>query len=161
MTVRYLDQRPDLSGHWKLDAAASRNVFPTTYELEIDQRKNVISMTTIAREARYVHHRELRSSKTLVIGGMAVRSAEEVTRRMGYSSGWSDSIECSATWKEDGTTLVVQTLTTLETSQGTHRVTTTSEYTLSTDLMSLTVREWRSTRTLADPVTIYVYRRVL
>ena len=111
----------------------------------------MISMTTIAREARYVHHRELKTSKTLVIGGSAVRSAEEVTRRMGYSSGWSDSIECSATWKDDGTTLVVQTLTTLETSQGTHRVTTTSEYTLSTDLMSLTVREWRSTRTPRRP----------
>jgi hypothetical protein len=161
MTTRFLDRRPDFSGHWKLDHAASRNVFPSSYELDIDHRGSAISITTTAREGRYVHHRELRTTKTLAIGGAAVAGAEEVTRRMGYSSGWSDSILTSASWKNDGTTLLMKTAADVETSQGRHQIITTGEYLLSTDLMTLTVKEWRTTRTDGEPVTVYVYRRVL
>ncbi len=159
MTKRYLDRHPDFSGRWKLDRATSKNVFPTSFELEIDHRENVFSITTTAFEPRYVHHRRLKTSKTLVIGGAAVLSAEEMTRRMGYSGGWSDSIMSSARWKTDGTTLEVETLLNLETSQGRSPVTSMSEYTLSTDLMTLTVIERRSTRQSTDPVTFFVYRR--
>jgi hypothetical protein len=139
----------------------SRNIFPTTFELEIDHRANVVSMTTTALEARYVHHRQLKTSKTLVIGGAAVGSPEEMTRRMGYSAGWSDSIVSSAAWKADGTTLEVTTLLNLESSQGRFPVTSTSEYVLSTDLMTLTVTERRATRQSPEPAVVFVYRRVL
>jgi len=161
MTKRFLDQRPDFSGRWKLDPMKSRNIFPTTFELEIDHRANVVSMTTTALEARYVHHRQLKTSKTLVIGGAAVGSPEEMTRRMGYSAGWSDSIVSSAAWKADGTTLEVTTLLNLESSQGRFPVTSTSEYVLSTDLMTLTVTERRATRQSPEPAVVFVYRRVL
>jgi hypothetical protein len=161
MTKRYLDQHPDFSGRWKLDPALSKNVFPTSLELEIDQRGNVITITTRALEERYVHHRELRTTKTLVIGGAATATPEDMTRRMGYSAGWSDSIVSTAAWKPDGVTLVVAALLNLETSQGSFPSTSTSEYALSTDWMSLTVTERRSTRSSTDPVVVFVYRRVL
>jgi hypothetical protein len=161
MTTRYLDQRPDFSGRWKLDPAKSRNIFPTSIELEIDQRGNVITMTTTALEQRYVHHRQLKTSKTLVIGGAAVGSLEEMTRRMGYSAGWSDSIVSSAAWKEDGVTLVVTASLNLETSQGKFSTNSTSEYMLSTDLMTITVMERRATRLSTEPAVLFVYRRVL
>lgn len=161
MVTRFLDRKPDFSGHWKLDRAQSRNVFPSSYELAIDHRGPVISITTTAREHRYVHNRELRTSKTVVIGGPPVAGAEEVTRRMGYSGGFADSISTSAAWKDDGTTLMMKTHAVVATSQGQHSVTTTGEYTLSTDLMTLTVKEWRSTRTDREPVTVYVYHREL
>jgi hypothetical protein len=161
MTTRFLDRRPDFSGHWKLDHAASRNVFPSSYDLDVDHRGGIISITTTAREARYVHHRELRTTKTLIIGGPAVTGAEEVTRRMGYSSGWSDTIRTSARWNADASALLVKTVAEVETSQGSHQIVTEGEYTLSIDLMTLTVKEWRTTRTDREPVTVYVYRRVL
>jgi len=161
MTKRYLDGRPDFSGRWKLDPAKSRNIFPTSIELEIDQRGNVITMTTTALEQRYVHHRQLKTSKTLVIGGAAVGSLEEMTRRMGYSAGWSDSIVSSAAWKADGVTLAVTASLNLETSQGKFPASSTSEYMLSTDLMTLTVTERRATRHSTEPVVLFVYRRVL
>gem|GEM_PF-919329 len=161
MTKRFLDRRPDFSGRWKLDAAKSRNVFPTAFELEIDLRGSMLTMTTTALEQRYVHHRQLKTSKMLVIGGAAVGSPEEMTRRMGYSAGWSDSIVSSAVWKPDGVTLVVTSLLNLETSQGTFPATSTSEYVLSTDLMTLTVTERRATRQSPEPAVIFVYHRVL
>jgi hypothetical protein len=80
---------------------------------------------------------------------------------MGYSAGWSDSIVSSAAWKADGTTLEVTTLLNLESSQGRFPVTSTSEYVLSTDLMTLTVTERRATRQSPEPAVVFVYRRVL
>jgi hypothetical protein len=161
MTRRYLDPHPNFSGRWKLDAAASKNIFPSSYELEIDQRGALITLTTTALENRYVHHRRQQTSKTLVIGGGPVGSLEEMTRRMGYSAGWSDSMVSSAAWGGDGRTLVVSSQITLETSQGTFPVTVMSEYTLSTDLMTLSVVEHRSTRRSEEPAVLFVYRRVL
>jgi hypothetical protein len=161
MTKRFLDRRPAFSGRWKLDPAKSRNIFPTAFELEIDLRGNVLTMTTTALEQRYVHHRQLKTSKTLVIGGAAVGSPEEMTRRMGYSAGWSDSIVSSAAWKPDGVTLVVTLSLNLETSQGNFPATSTSEYVLSTDLMTLTVTERRATRQSPEPAVIFVYHRIL
>ncbi len=161
MTRRYLDRHPDFSGHWKLDRTQSKNVFPTSIELDIDHRGTVFTTTTTAQEDRYVHHSRLKTTKSLVIGGPSVRSPEEMTRRMGYSGGWSDSIESSAAWKADGTTLEVTTLLHLETSQGSFRVTSKSSYVLSTDLMTLTVSERRDTRTSGEPAVVFVYRRVL
>lgn len=159
--TRFLDQKPDFSGHWKLDRAKSKNVFPSSYELTIAHRGRVMSITTTAREHRYVHNRERQTSKTLVIGGPPVAGAEEVTRRMGYSAGWTDSIQTTAAWKEDGTTLLMETVARVATSQGESIVTTTGEYTVSADLMTLTVKEWRSTRADREPVTVYVYQREL
>jgi hypothetical protein len=49
----------------------------------------------------------------------------------------------------------------LQTSQGTFSVASKSQYTLSTDLMTLTVTERRSTRQTMEPVAVFVYRRVL
>jgi hypothetical protein len=49
----------------------------------------------------------------------------------------------------------------VETSQGHYGLVIAGEYTLSTDLMTLTVKERRATRTDGEPVTVYVYRRVL
>jgi len=161
MTRRYVDSHPDFSGHWKLDRSQSRNVFPTSLELRIDHRGNTITVTTTAFEPRYVHHRELITTKSLVIGGPAVRSPEEMTRRMGYSAGWSDSILTSAAWTKDGQRLQLTTQLALETSQGRSPATSVSEYSLSPDLMTLTVREWRSTRQTTDPVVLSVFRRLL
>ena len=161
MTTRYLDRRPDFSGHWKLDPAKSRNTFPSSIELDVDHRGNLISITTTAIEPRYVHHRLLKTSKTLLIGGKPVGSPEEMTRRMGYSAGWSDSTVSTAAWKEDGSTLVVTSQLDLETSQGTFPATVTSEYTLSADGMTLTVMERRNTRRSVEPAVLYVYKRVL
>jgi hypothetical protein len=161
IVTRYLEERPDFSGQWALVPAKSKNVFPTTLELEIDQRGPVMRITTSAIEPRYIHHRDMKTTKTLVIGGSGVPSQEEMTRRMGYSAGWSDSILTSAKWKDDGQTLEVTTLLQLETSQGVFPATSTSEYVLSDGGMTLTVRERRETRRTTNPVGQYVYRRVL
>jgi hypothetical protein len=161
MTVRYLDEKPDFSGRWKLVRAQSRNVFPTSTELVIDQRGKHITMTTTAKEARYIHHRELTTTKSMIIGGPGVPSAEEMTRRMGFSGGWSDSIVSAASWKEDGVTLRVTTALSLQTSQGSFPSTSISDYTLSDDRMTLTVNERRSTRKTDMPAVVYVYSRVL
>jgi hypothetical protein len=161
MTTRYLDERPDFSGRWKLVPERSRNIFPSSFELTIDQRGKVVTVTTTAREPRYIHHRELTTTKSMVIGGPGVPSLEEMTRRMGYNGGWSDSIVSSATWQEDGVTLRVTTALTLQTSQGTFPATSTSDFVLSEGGMTLTVTERRLTRTTEDPVTVFVYRRVL
>lgn len=161
MTTRYLDQRPDFSGRWQLLPRDSRNVFPSMLELTIDHRGNTIAITTTAREHRYIHNRERTTVKTMVIGGPAVATREEMTRRMGYSGGWSDSIISSAAWKDDGVTLRVTTMLSLETSQGRHPSTATSDLTLSADGMTLTVTERRLTRQTDEPVAVYVYRRQL
>jgi hypothetical protein len=161
MTTRYLDRHPDFSGRWKLDQAQSRNVFPTSLELRIDHRGSAFSITTTAIEPRYVHHRELTTSRALEIGGPAIRSPEEMTRRMGYSAGWSDSVLTSVAWRPDGRTLVLTTLLNLETSQGRSAATSVSEYSLSTDQMTLTVNERRTTRESTEPVVVLVFRRVL
>ena len=73
---------------------------------------------TTALENRYVHHRRMATGKTMVIGGPAVRSQEEMTRRLGYSAGWSDSVASKASWSKDGMKLLVTTDLVLETSQG-------------------------------------------
>ncbi len=161
MTTRYLEERPDFSGRWKLVPARSRNHFPSLLELVIDQRGNAITMTTTARESRYIQHRELTTTKQMIIGGGGVASAEEMTRRMGYSGGWSDSIVSSAAWSADGTTLVVTTALTLQTSQGTFATTSRSEYALSEGGMTLTVRESRQTRSNQEPAVVLVFTRVL
>jgi hypothetical protein len=161
MVHRYLDGRPDFSGRWKLVPSRSRNVFPSTFQLEIDHRGSVFTITTIALEGRYTHHRRLATTKSLVIGGPPVRSPEEMTRRLGYSAGWSDSISSAASWKADGTTLLINTKLELATSQGNYPATSTCEYSLSEGGMTLTVIERRSTRKTDDPVAVYVYWRQL
>jgi hypothetical protein len=118
-------------------------------------------MTTSAIEPRYIHHREMKTTRTMVIGGPGVPSQEEMTRRLGYSAGWSDSVVTSARWKEDGQTLMLTTQLRLQTSQGVSPSTSTSEYVLSDGGMTLTVTERRSTRPTTAPVGVYVYRRVL
>jgi hypothetical protein len=160
MTRRYLDERPDFSGFWKLVPSLSRNVFPTSFRLDIDHRGNVFTITTTALEGRYTHHRRMATTKSLIIGGPAVRSLEEMTRRLGYSAGWSDSISSRASWKDD-TTLLIYTSLVLATSQGEFPATSTSEYSLSEGGMTLTVIERRSTRQTNEPVTVHVYRRIL
>lgn len=160
-TTRYLKERPDFSGRWKLAPEKSRNVFPSLLELVIDQRGDLITITTTAREHRYIHHRELATTKSMVIGGTGVASPEEMTRRMGYSAGWSDSIVSRAAWKPDGRKLLVMTELSLQTSQGTFPSTSTSEYSLSDGGMTLTVEERRSTRATPEPATVLVFTRVL
>lgn len=161
MTVRYLEQHPDFSGRWKLQPAKSKNVFPASFDLEIEHRNNVITITTKALEPRYIHHRELKTTKTLVIGGTGVAGPEEMTRRLGYSAGWSDSVVTSAAWKTGGKALILTTSLNLQTSQGSSLSTSVSEVDLSTDGMTLTVTERRSTRESKEPVTVFVYQRVL
>jgi hypothetical protein len=161
MTQRFLDGRPDFSGRWKLVPSQSHNVFPTSFQLEIDHRGDVFTITTTALEGRYTHHRKLTTTKSLRIGGPSVSSQEEMTRRLGYLAGWSDSIASSAAWKADGRTLMVETQLNLATSQGHFPAVSTSEYFLSEDGMTLTVTERRSTRTLAEPAVVCAYRRVL
>jgi hypothetical protein len=129
--------------------------------LEIDHRGEVFTITTTALEGRYTHHRRLATRKSMLIGGPSVRSQEEMTRRLGYSAGWSDSISSMAAWKDDGTTLLVNTTLDLATSQGNFPATSMSEYSLSEGGMTLTVTEKRSTRKSDEPVTVYVYRRLL
>jgi hypothetical protein len=161
MTTRYLNERPDFSGRWKLVPARSRNNFPSQLELVIDQRGNALTITTTAREPRYIHHRELTTTKTLVIGGGSVSSPEEMTRRMGFSGGWSDSIISRAAWNADTTRLVITTQLSLATSQGRAISTSTTIYALSEGGMTLTAEEGRSTRTTPDPVNVLVFTRVL
>jgi hypothetical protein len=160
-TTRYLSERPDFSGSWKLDAKASRNIFPTTFELEVDQRGDLLTVTTTAIYTRFIHHRRLRTSKSLVIGGEPVRSLEERTRRMGYLAAWTDSITTSARWGEDGASLVVSTEFLAETAQGTHPVTSESIWRMEDGGMTLVVEERRATRDDPAPVTLFVYRREL
>jgi hypothetical protein len=161
MTTRYLVEQSDFSGRWKLDPAKSRNVFPSLLELEIDHRGERISITTNAIEPRYTHHRQLRTTKDLVIGGPGVNTPEEMTRRMGYLAGWSDSVVTAARWGADRRTLVVTSALRLGTSQGSHPSSSVSEYVLSTDGMTLTVTERRETRNTRAPVMECVFRRVL
>ena len=161
MVRRFLDERPDFSGRWKLVPSRSRNIFPSSFQLDIDHRGNVFTITTTALEGRYTHHRRMATAKSLIIGGPAVRSQEEMTRRLGYSAGWSDSVASTASWAKDDTTLLVGTALSLATSQGIFPATSTSEYSLSEGGMTLTVVERRSTRQTAEPVAVFVYRRVL
>ncbi len=160
-TRRFLDEHPDFSGRWKLVPSRSREVFPSSYQLDIDHRGISFTITTTALEPRYIHHRRMATTKTMLIGGPPVHSPEEMTRRLGYLAGWSDSITSAASWKEDGATLLVTTALTLATSQGSFSATSLSEYALSEGGMTLTVTERRSTRQALDPVALFVYRRVL
>lgn len=160
-TTRYLNERPDFSGRWKLVPARSRNHFPSQMELVIDQRGNSITITTTAREPRYIHHRELTTTKAMVIGGPGVVTPEEATRRLGFSGGWSETITSRAAWNREGTKLLVTTELMLQTSQGTSPSTSVSEYSLSEGGMTLTVEERRSTRKDTEPVTVLVFTKVL
>lgn len=161
MTRRYLEGRPDFSGSWKLVRSRSRNVFPASYQLDIDHRGDVFTVTTTALEGRYTHHRKMATTRILVIGGPPVRSQEEITRRLGFLGGFSDSISSKASWAGDGKTLVINTALNLATSQGKFPATSSSEYALSEGGMTLTVTERRSTRQSAEPAVVYVYTRVL
>jgi hypothetical protein len=160
-TTRYLNEHPDLSGRWKLVPARSRNHFPSQMELVIDQRGNSITITTTAREPRYIHHRELTTTKAMVIGASGVVTPEEATRRLGFSGGWSETITSRAAWNRDGTRLLVTTELMLQTSQGTSPSTSVSEYSLSEGGMTLTVEERRSTRKDPEPVTVLVFTKIL
>lgn len=157
----FLDHRPDFSGHWQLDSKKSRNTYWIGFELDIDHRADIFAMTTTVRYTLYTHHRELRTSKTLRIGGPAVASLEELPRRMGFIAGQTDSIRTRATWHTDGKTLLLSSDMTLQTSQGSFPVTSENEYSLSVDGMTLTVTEKRSTRADQKPTAIYVYQRIL
>jgi hypothetical protein len=161
MTTRYVNEYPDFSGHWRLDRSAGKNIMPTTFELDIDHRGNVITITTTAWYHRYIHHRKLQTSKTLVIGGKAVKSPEERTRRMGYLAAWTDSISTQARYNDDRTALILTTDFKAQTQQGTYPITSVSEYALSDGGMTLTVTEWRKTRETNKPVTVFVYRKEL
>jgi len=160
-TTRYLAEHPDFSGSWKLDARASTNIFPTTFELEVDQRGDRLTVTTTAIYTRFIHHRRLRTTWNLVIGGEPVRSLEERTRRMGYLAAWADSLTTSARWGEDGSTLVQVTSFVAETAQGTAPVSSESLWRLEDGGMTLVVEERRLTRDSSAPVTVFVYRREL
>ncbi|HEX9974267.1 MAG TPA: hypothetical protein VGD14_19515, partial [bacterium] len=161
MTTRYLDHHPDFSGHWKFDAKQSKDIFASISELDIDHRGNAITFTTTVRYNLYIHHRELKTTKILVIGGAAVKSPEELTRRMGYLAAKTDSITTHASWDADGTTLILISYMNLETSQGFYPISCTSEYKLSPDGMTLTVTERRSFRQSDIPPAIFVFQRVL
>jgi len=159
--TRYLQEHPDFSGSWKLDPKASANIFPTTFELEIDQRGELLTITTTAIYTRFIHHRRLKTTKTLVIGGDAVASLEERTRRMGYLAAWTDSISSRARWAEDGRGLLVETDFQAETARGRAPVSSVSSWKLEDGGMTLRVDERRSTRDSQSPVTTFVYRRQL
>lgn len=162
MTTRFLDFHPDFSGHWKLDAKASKNIHTyAVYELDIDHRGTVFTQTTTARYHLYLHHRELKTSKTLVIGGAPVASLEEDPRRVGFMAGQTDSIRTRAGWSEDGKALILTLEMTLQTSQGNFPFSAVNRYVLSEDRMTLTVTETRPTRESPAPTRIFVYRRVL
>jgi hypothetical protein len=161
VTTRYLDERPDFSGKWKLVPARSRNYFPSQLELSIDHRGNLFSITTTAFEPRYIHHRERTTTKRMVIGGAAVASPEEMVRRLGFSGAWSDSVKSSVAWGSNDTTLVVTNQLNLETSQGTYATKSRSEYSLSEGGMTLTVREYRDSRMDKEPAVVLVFTRVL
>lgn len=161
MTTRYLDYHPDFSGHWKLDTKQSKDIFASISELDIDRRGNAITITTTFRYNLYIHHRELKTTKTLIIGGAPVKSPEDLTRRMGYLAAKADSITTCAKWNDDGKTLILINDMNLETSQGFYPISSSSEYTLSPDGMSLTVTERRSSRQSDVPVAILIFRRIL
>ncbi len=156
----FLDHHPDFSGHWKLDSKKSKNTYWIGYELDIDHRANFFSLTTTVRYSLYIHHREMRTSKTMVIGGPAVASLEELPRRMGFIAGQTDSLLTRAQWKDEKTLLLISDMT-LQTSQGSFPVTSVSEFALSVDGMTLTVTEKRNTRQDQKPTAVYVYQRVL
>ncbi len=162
MTMRFLDYHQDFSGHWKMDPAHSKNVHAyALYELDIDHRKNIFTMTTTARYHLYIHHRELKTSKTLVIGGPAVPSLEEDPRRLGFMAGEADSIHTRASWHEDGKTLILTAEMNLQTSQGFFPFSAVHHYRLSEDGMTLIVTETHSTRESPAPTRVFVYHRVL
>ncbi|MCI0512799.1 hypothetical protein L0128_06275 [candidate division KSB1 bacterium] len=162
MTTRYLDYHPDFSGHWKLDLKQSKNIHAyAVYELDIDHRGNIFTETTTARYQLYLHHRELKTSKTLVIGGAFVPSLEADPRRVGFMGGKTDSIRTRASWQEDGKALILTTEMMLETSQGLYPFSAVCHYRLSEDKMTLIVTETRPTRESPDPTRIFVYRRII
>jgi hypothetical protein len=103
----------------------------------------------------------MRTSKTMIIGGPAVASLEDLPRRLEFLAGSADSIQTRARWHGDGKNLILTTEMNLATSQGYFPFTSDFEYSLSTDGMTLTVTETRPTRTSKTPRTIFVYNRVL
>lgn len=161
MITRYLDHHPDFSGHWQLDPKQSKNTYWIGYELDIDHRDKIFSITTTMHYSLYVHHRELKTAKTLVIGGPAVGSLEELPRRMEFLAAQTDSIRTRAEWDQDGKMLLLTSDMILQTSQGSSPLTSTSRFVLSEDAMTLTVTEHRLSRKSQEPTTRYVYRRVL
>ena len=161
MTKRFLDFRPDYSGHWKLDRKASYNVLQPTYELNISQRDDRITISTTGLYKRFTHHRELKTTKTLVIGGDPVRTLEDRWRRFGHAAAWGSSAVTRARWGDDGKTLVLISDAEVETSQGTSPLNVRMEFKLSEGGMTLAVTERRSTWGNDDPVSVFVFRKVL
>jgi hypothetical protein len=161
MTKRFLDFRADYSGHWKLDRKASYNVLQRTYEMKLSQRDDRITISTTGLYKRFTHHRELKNTKTLVIGGDAVRAPDDRWRRFGHAAAWASSAVTRARWGDDGKTLVLVSDAEVETSQGTSTLKVRLEFKLSDGGMTLTVTERRSTWGNNDPVSVFVFRKVL
>jgi len=161
MKKRYVEFHPDYSGRWELDKKASMNIFPPSYTMDIDQKGNQIAISVQGYYKRFTHHRELSTSRSLVIGGPPVQAAEERWRRFGHKAAWVNSVKVRARWGEDGKTLRLVMDAEVETSQGTSPLTSTSEFRLSDGGMTLTVTERRSSWAGEDPVITLVYRKVL
>ena len=161
MTQRYLDYKPDFSGHWKLDRAASQHVFSEKFTLDIQQQRDRLTISSLAFYSRFIHHRELKNEKTMIIGGDPVITRENRTRRMKHLAAWTDEISTRAKWDTDGKTLLLITECDAETYQGTARIICTAKCRLSSDNMTLTIEEYRSTREGNEPVTVFVYQRQL
>lgn len=160
MTTRFVSPHPDFSGIWQLDRKQSAGIFPTTVRFEIDHRESLFDLTTTCSYHRMIHHRDLKTHIPLTIGGRAVTVPEWRTRRMGYMSAWGDSLQMQAHWT-DTDTLVLTSEMMVETSQGIAGMKSTLDFHLSKDRMTLTVLERRQTRESSEPVTRFVFKRVL
>ena len=161
MTTRFVDFHPDFSGTWVLDRGKSRNVFVPGYNLDLQQQGDLITLSSLAFRKRFVHHRELRNTRTLQIGGPAVTVPEDRPRRMGYLAAWSKEVTWQADWAEDGKTLLLKAIYEVETNQGTTVLSSVSHVRMSKDWMTLTISEYRDGRQGNEPATVFVFQRAL
>ena len=161
MTQRLLDYKPDFSGHWKLDRKASKHVFSNSFTLEIQQQRDLLTISSLAFYSRFIHHREWKNEKTMTIGGEPVITQDNRTRRMKHLAAWTNEISTRAEWAADSKTLLLITEYDVETYQGTAHIVSTAKCRLSADNMTLTIEEFRSTRDSDEPVTTFVYQRQL
>lgn len=161
LAQRFLDWHPDFSGRWQLDPKESRNVFASRYDLTIQQKNDLLAISSLVFYNRFIHHREWRTERLLQIGGSAVKAPDYHTRRMKHLAAWSDSVWTKAEWDKDGKTLKLISECELQTAQGTTMLTSVEKWRLSVDSMTLTIEEYRQSREGNEPVTVFVYRRQL
>jgi hypothetical protein len=152
---------PAMNGVWKLDPKTSSDIVPwRSMRLEIHQDGSMLTLVHVWQAGRRESQRDsitvTTDGKTNTIALKPGKWPENV--HLGVYGGHDARREVVATWEDDGKTLRLRSQYSLETSQGSHRVTVERSYRVSADGSTLTVEEMRSTRQTGPPL-VFVYKK--